>query len=122
MAGSLSDFKYLDDKGNPWLIRIDKSNALQEGTGFLTLVQADVNLSYLPRNLEPRYAIAVLPNKQLPRKIYCQSINSDIWKGVVTDVLLTDYGSNNATIFVIKRRIAERAKYTANLTDTYQTT
>lgn len=122
MAGSIADFKYFDDKGNPWLIRIDKSNALTEGTGFIPLTQADMSLHYLPRNLNPRYAIALLPSKPVPRKIYCQSTDSDIWKGVITEILLIDYGTNTLAPFEVKRRVAERAKYKANLIDTYQTT
>jgi len=120
MAGSLADFRYLDDRSNPWLIRIDKSNALITGTGFLPLVTIDKNLFYLPRNLEARYVTAQHPTKPITRRIYCKSITSDIWRGIIESILLIDYSSGILEQFTIKSRNEEKAKYTINLIDTYQ--
>jgi len=120
MAGSLADFRYLDDSTNPWLIRIDKSNALITGTGFTNLVTTDKSLFYLPRNLEARYVVAQHPTKPITRNIYCRSITSDIWRGVITSILLIDYVTGDLEQFTVKRRREEKAKYTVNLIDTFQ--
>lgn len=122
MAGSLADFKYLDDQGQAWLVRIDKSNALATGTGFVALTQADLALNYLPRNIELRYVNTRHPTRPINRVIYCQSTSSPIWLGTHKIIVLTDYQDNSQQTFNIGKRCAENQKYRANLPDTYQTT
>jgi len=122
MAGSLADFKYLDDQGRPWLVRIDKSNALATGTGFFALTQADLALDYLPRNIELRYVNCRHPTRPINRKIYCQSTSAAIWTGTTKTIVLTDYQDRTSQTFNVGKRVAENEKYRANLADTYQTT
>jgi hypothetical protein len=122
MAGSLADFKYLDDQGQAWLVRIDKSNALATGTGFVALTQADLTLHYLPRNIELRYVNCRHPTRPINRKIYCQSTSAPIWTGTTKTIVLTDYQDRTQQTFNVGKRVAENEKYRANLADTYQTT
>jgi hypothetical protein len=121
VAGSLADFKYFDDRGLPYLIRIDKSNALKSGTGFVPLIQADLSLDYLPRNLEPRYIQARHPTRPINRSIYCQSTNSPLWLGTQKTITLIDYQDNSLQIFEVVNRIVEKKLFRAKLLDTYQT-
>jgi hypothetical protein len=121
VAGSLADFKYFDDRGLPYLIRIDRSNALRSGTGFVPITQADLSLDYLPRNLEPRYVTARHPNRPINRSIYCQSLNSPLWLGTQTTITLIDYQDNSLQSFNIVKREFEKKSYTPKLIDTYQT-
>lgn len=120
MAGSQADFKYFDDRGLPYLIRIDKSNALKTGTGFVAIVQADLSLDYLPRNLDPRYVIARHPTRPINRSIYCQSTSSALWLGTQKTIMLTDYQDNSLQSFQIVKRVFEKKLYSARLFDTYQ--
>ena len=120
MAGSLADFKYLDNSGRTWLVRIDRSNALSAGTGFVPITQADMGLDYLPRNIELRYVEAKHPTRPIKRNIYCQSINAPIWIGTQSVISLPDYQNNSLTNFKIGNRIQEAFRYTAKLIDTYQ--
>lgn len=120
MAGSLADFKYLDNAGRAWLIRIDKSNALATGTGFVEITQADLALDYLPRNIEIRYAVCRHPTRPIKRNIYCQSKSSDIWTGAKETILLRDFQDGSLQTFKIVDRIQEKPAYTAKLMDTYQ--
>ncbi len=120
MAGSLADFKYFDDKGRPFLIRIDKSNALRTGTGFVVITAPDLNLDYLPRNLDPRYVVARHPTRPISRHIYCQSLTAPLWTGTQTTVQLIDYQDNSLQNFEIVNRRVERKLFTAKLIDTYQ--
>lgn len=121
MAGSLADFKYFDDAGNPWLVRIDKSNALATGTGFAALVQQDLGLWFLPRNLELRYVICQHPTRPIKRDIYCQSTSSPIWIGTAPTIVLTDYQDRSLQVFNVGQRVREKVKYFPRVTDTYQT-
>lgn len=121
MAGSLADFKYLDDRGLGYLVRIDKSNALRTGTGFVALTQADLALDYIPSNIELRYVVARHPSRPINRKIYCQSLTAPLWIGTQTTINLIDYQDNSLQEFKIVNREFERKKYTAKLIDTYQT-
>lgn len=121
MAGSLADFKYFDDRGLPYLVRIDRSNALKAGTGFVVLTQADLLLDYLPRNLEPRYIVARHPTRPIQRKIYCQSLTAPLWIGSQLTISLIDYQDNSLQEFSIKKREHERKLFTAKLIDSYQT-
>jgi hypothetical protein len=121
VAGSLADFKYFDDRGLPYLIRIDKSNALRSGTGFVALIQADLSLDYLPRNLEPRYIQARHPNRPINRSIYCQSVNSPLWLGTQKTITLIDYQDNSLQSFEVVNRVFEKKLFRAKLLDTYQT-
>ena len=120
MAGSLADFKYLDDEGNPWLVRIDKSNALTTGTGFVPLLQQDLGLKYLPRNLELRYVICKHPSRPISRDIYCQSLAAAIWTGIVPTIVLTDYQDRTLQTFNVGQRVREKIKYFPKLLDSYQ--
>jgi hypothetical protein len=120
MAGSLADFKYLDDNGNPWLVRIDKSNGLASGTGFVALTQADLTLNFLPRNLELRYVNCRHPTRPITRVIFCQSTSSPLWLGTTTTIQLTDYQDRSLQAFKVGKRVAENQKYRANLIDSYQ--
>lgn len=122
MAGSLADFKYLDDQGEAWLVRIDKSNALATGTGFVALTQADLVLHYLPRNIELRFVNCRHATRPLNRRIYCQSTSAAIWLGTTKTITLTDYQDNSQQTFNVGKRVGENQKYRANLADTYQTT
>lgn len=121
MAGSLSDFKYTDDKGNPWLVRIDKSNALVSGTGFTPITIEELGLHYLPRNLELRFVICRHPNRPINRDIYCQSLQSPLWLGTTTTVQLTDYQDRSLQTFNVGQRVREKIKYFPRLMDSYQT-
>lgn len=121
MAGSLSDFKYLDDRGLPYLVRIDRSNALRAGTGFTAITQSDLSLDYLPRNIELRYVVARHPTRPINRKIYCQSLTAPLWIGSQNTITLIDYQDNSLQSFAIVNREFERKSYTAKLVDTYQT-
>lgn len=121
MAGSLADFKYIDNAGKAWLVRIDKSNALTSGTGFVNLTNADMTLDYLPRNIELRYVSCKHPSRPIKRNIYCQSTNAPAWKGEIETLALTDYQDRTIQNFKIGDRYQERAIYTAKLQDTYQT-
>ena len=121
MAGSLADFKYFDDRGLPYLVRIDRSNALKAGTGFVVLTQADLLLDYLPRNLEPRYIVARHPTRPIQRKIYCQSLTAPLWTGSQLTISLIDYQDNSLQEFSVKKREHETKLFTAKLIDTYQT-
>lgn len=121
MAGSLADFKYFDDSGRPWLIRIDKSNGLATGTGFVSITQADLSLDYLPRNIEPRFVNCRHPTRPINRKVYCQSTNAAIWLGTTKTISLRDYQDASLQSFNVGKRVAENQKYRANLSDTYQT-
>jgi carboxypeptidase C (cathepsin A) len=120
MAGSLADFKYIDNSGKAWLVRIDKSNALTTGTGFTNLTSQDLALDYLPRNIELRYVNCKHPTRPINRRIYCQSINAAAWKGQIETLALTDYQDRTIQNFKIGDRKQERASYTAKLVDTYQ--
>lgn len=120
MGGSLADFKYLDDDGNPWLVRIDKSNALTTGTGFMPLVQQDLALKYLPRNLELRYVICKHASRAISRDIYCQSTSAPIWTGITPTAILTDYQDRTLQIFNVGQRVREKIKYYPRVTDSYQ--
>ncbi len=121
MAGSLADFKYFDDRGLPYLVRIDRSNALKAGTGFVVLTQADLLLDYLPRNLEPRYIVARHPTRPIQRKIYCQSLTAPLWTGSQLTISLIDYQDNSLQEFSVKKREHESRLFTAKLIDSYQT-
>ncbi|WP_055077263.1 hypothetical protein [Pseudanabaena sp. 'Roaring Creek'] len=120
MAGSLADFKYIADDGSAWLVRIDKSNALATGTGFVPLTQADLGLKYLPRNLELRYVNCRHPTRPINRTIYCQSTSAPIWLGTTKTISLRDYQDGSVQAFNVGKRVAEKEKYRVNLTDTYQ--
>jgi|GEM_PF-2884343 len=120
MAGSLADFKYLDNSGKSWLVRIDRSNALSTGTGFVPIVQADMALDYLPRNIKLRYIEAKHPTRPIKRIIYCQSIAAPIWIGSQSTINLPDYQSNTSQSFKIGNRVQETSIYRANLIDSYQ--
>lgn len=120
MAGSLADFKYIDDQGKAWLIRIDKSNALITGTGFIAIAQADLSLNYLPRNLEARYVNCRHPTRPINRTLYCRSTSSALWLGTVTTVSLIDYQDKSLQTFNVGKRVAENQKYRPNLIDSYQ--
>ena len=120
MAGSIADFKYFDDDGSPWLIRIDKSNALTTGTGFVALTQADLTLNYLPRNLEPRYVICQHPTRPIKREIYCQSKDAPIWKGTQTTISLRDFQDGSIQQFNVGKRVQQLERYSARLLDSYQ--
>ena len=120
MAGSQADFKYLDNSGKAWLVRIDKSNALATGTGFVEITQADLTLDYLPRNINLRFAIARHPTRPIKREIYCQSKDCAIWLGTQETINLRDFQDGSLQTFKIVDRIQEKPKYTAKLTDTYQ--
>lgn len=119
MAGSLIDCAYTSDDGRRWLIRIDKSNAL--AGGFTPILQADLSLDYLPRNLEPRYVTCKHPTRSVRRDIYIPSLTSGLWSGAITSITLTDYQDNSQQSFSVKSRNSQRAKYLPNLIDTYQT-
>jgi len=120
MAGSFADFKYLDDDGNAWLLRLDRSNCLSAGTGFVLITQADLVLDYLPRNIEPRVVIARHPTRSIKRPIVCASTSSPLWTGAQETINLIDYQDRTIQNFKITDRLRERAKYTAKLQDTYQ--
>ena len=120
MAGSLADFKYIDDQGKAWLIRIDKSNALITGTGFVVLTQADLSLDFLPRNIEPRFVNCRHPTRPINRTLYCQSTSAALWLGTVRTVQLTDYQNRSLQTFNVGKRVGEVEKYRANLIDSYQ--
>lgn len=120
MAGSLADFKYLDDNGNPWIVRIDKSNALANGTGFTPLIQQDLGLSFLPRNLELRYVVCTHPTRPIKRDIYCHSLSAPLWIGTITTIELTDYQDRSLQTFTISQRVREKVKYFARLIDSSQ--
>ncbi|WP_156815596.1 hypothetical protein [Pseudanabaena sp. PCC 6802] len=119
MAGSIADFAYTDDDGQQWLIRIDRSNALIEGTGFTLLSEDDKDLSFLPRNVKPRFVSFRHLTRPTKRRIYCANTDADIWRGNKTAIELVDYQDNSVQTFVAMSRTAEKAKYRANLTDTY---
>ncbi len=120
MAGSIADFKYFDDDGTPWLIRIDKSNALTTGTGFVALTQADLTLNYLPRNLEPRYVVCKHPTRPISRNIYCAHKDAAIWKGTQSTVSLTDFQDRTQQAFNVGKRIQQREIYSPKLIDSFQ--
>ena len=120
MAGSQADFKYIDNQNREWLLRIDRSNALSLGTGFTPIQLSDLPLHYLPRNIEPRYVIAKHPTKLIKREIYCQSINSDIWRSRQNTIPLEDYQDRTIQEFKIIKWISERKSYTVRVTDIYQ--
>lgn len=120
MAGSLADFKYTDNKGNSWLLRLDKSNCLTTGTGFTAITSSDLGLPYLPRNIEARYVIAHHPTRPIKRDIICQSVTAPLWTGSQSTIQLRDYQDGSMQTFTIGERKSERAKYTAKLIDTYQ--
>jgi hypothetical protein len=121
MAGSIADFKYTDDNGKSWLVRIDKSNALTTGTGFAALTQADMSLEYLPRNIEMRFVTCRHPTRPINRRIYCANTDAAIWKGTQKTIQLEDHQDRTMQAFNIGKRTAENRKYQPNLTDTYQT-
>lgn len=120
MAGSLADFKYIDDLGKAWIIRIDKSNALVTGTGFVMLTAADLALDFLPRNIEPRYVNCRHPKRPINRILFCQSLTSPLWLGTTRTVTLTDFQDKTQQVFNVGKRVAENQKYRANLVDSYQ--
>jgi hypothetical protein len=120
MAGSLADFKYTADDGRSWLIRIDKSNALATGTGFVPLTSGDASLDYLPRNLEPRFVNCRMANRPINRKIYCANTTAAIWTGTNKTIQLTDYQDRTVQTFNVGKRTAEKEKYRVNTSDTYQ--
>jgi hypothetical protein len=120
MAGSLADFKYIDNSGRAWLIRIDKSNALTTGTGFVPIKQADLTLDYLPRNIDLRYVICKHPTRPIKREIYCQSTSAPIWLGTQETINLIDYQDRSIQAFNVGNRIQEKPSYTAKLIDTFQ--
>ncbi|OYQ66647.1 hypothetical protein B9G53_03510 [Pseudanabaena sp. SR411] len=120
MAGSLSDFKYIDNSGRAWLIRLDRSNCLATGTGFVPLQQADLNLDYLPRNIELRYVVAKHPTRPIKREIYCATTTCPLWRGEQETITLVDYQDKTNQVFNVGNRIQERKKYTAKVLDTYQ--
>lgn len=120
MAGSVADFKYFDDNGNPWLIRIDKSNALTTGTGFVALTQADLTLNYLPRNLEPRFVTCKHPTRPIKRDIYCASKAAAIWIGTQSTLTLTDFQDRSQQTFTVGKRTQEKEKYSAKIIDSFQ--
>ena len=120
MAGSQADFKYIDNQDRAWLLRIDRSNALSLGTGFMPIQTSDLPLDYLPRNVEPRYVIAKHPTRPIKREIYCQSINSDIWRAGQLTIPLEDYQDRTMQQFKIIKWISERKSYNVRVTDTYQ--
>ena len=120
MAGSVADFKYLDNSGRAWLVRIDKSNALTTGTGFTEIIQSELSLDYLPRNIELRYAVARHPNRPIRRRIYCQSKTAPLWLGTQETISLRDYQDGSMQTFKIVDRIQEKPIYTAKLIDSYQ--
>lgn len=120
MAGSLADFKYFDNSGKAWLVRIDKSNALTTGTGFVALTNADLALDYLPRNLDLRYVVCKHPTRSIKRNIYCQSKDAAIWKGTQETISLPDYQDNSIQSFNVVDRFQEKQIYSAKLIDTYQ--
>lgn len=120
MAGSLRDFKYFDDRNLPYLVRIDNSNALRSGTGFVIMTQPDLLLDYLPRNMELRYVTARHPTRPINRTIYCQSLTAPLWIGTQTTISLIDYQDNSLQQFAIVDRTFEKKLYKARLNDTYQ--
>lgn len=120
MAGSIADFKYIDNSGLAWLIRIDKSNALSPGTGFVALEQSDLILKYLPRNIDLRYVNARHPTRPITRRIYCQSITAPIWTGSQETIELIDFQDRSIQTFKIGDRIQEKPIYSAKLIDTFQ--
>jgi hypothetical protein len=115
MAGSVADFKYFDDQGKPWLIRIDKSNALVTGTGFTLLTQAELALDFLPRNIEPRFVNCRHPTRPINRTLYCQSTSSALWLGAVRTVQLTDFQDKSLQTFNVGKRVAEEEKGVAHI-------
>ena len=121
MAGSIADFKYTDDDGNPWLVRIDKSNALATGTGFTALTQAGLNLHYLPRNIDMRFVNCRHPSRPINRTIYCANTDAAIWKGTQKTIQLEDYQDRTMQAFNVGKRTGEVKKYQPQLTDSYQT-
>lgn len=120
MAGSTADFKYQDNSGKDWLVRIDKSNALANGTGFVEIELEDLALDYLPRNINLRYAVAKHPSRPVRRNIYCQSKEAALWTGEVETISLRDFQDGSLQTFKIVDRIQEKPSYTAKLIDTYQ--
>ena len=122
MAGSISDFVYLDDRNQPWIVRIDRSNALINGTGFVPLSLTDLGLNFLPRNIDLRYVICRHPTRPITRKIYCKSISSPIWIGSIFQISLRDFSDGSMQDFTIGSSRGERKSYSAQLTDTYQNT
>ena len=121
MAGSLSDFKYVDNSGRTWLVRIDKSNALATGTGFVPITNADLTLDYLPRNIEMRYVTVHHPSRPIKRDIYIANKVCPIWLGNQNTIQLIDYQDRTFQSFRIGNRIQEKFKYRPHVTDTYQT-
>jgi hypothetical protein len=119
MAGSIADFVYIDDNGTRWLVRIDRSNALIEGTGFEVLRDEDKGLPFLPRNVKPRYVTFRHPTRPIKRRIYCANTGTDIWRGIKTAIELTDYQDNSVQTFLALSRTAEKASYRVSVVDTY---
>lgn len=66
MAGSIRNFRYVDDGGNNWSIRADESN-IEDVNGAAASAAPVAN--GLPRNIKPRYGLWSDASGNITRKV-----------------------------------------------------
>lgn len=76
MAGSLKFFKYTVQGGGEFGIKMDESNG--EAIGNTDVVDADLPLAYLPKNIIPRYVLYRSVDGLTTRRITVTGNNVDI--------------------------------------------
>lgn len=91
MAGHQGLFVYISDNGERYLLRCDKSNALQSGTGLVLAQDTDMTLPYAPRGIKYRCVTWITEDKRYVRKIYCGTPDAPMFSGQIREITMTDF-------------------------------
>lgn len=81
MAGSIKAFRYEDDLGQEWALRLDESNT-EAVNGSTNDLSTGVGANALPRNVKPREVFYT--NAARTRTIRCVCLTPTIYTGVVS--------------------------------------
>jgi hypothetical protein len=118
MAGSRHNFVYQMDDGSRWMVVLDRSNALINGSGFSLPSEADLSLYPIPKGTRLRSVRFKSATTAAERRIICQSTDSPIWKGEIRTIQLMDFFTGALIDFVAISRTAEKQQFRAVLLDT----
>ena len=99
----MGTFRYIDDRGNFFRIRLDASNATAVGA-----TPAAGTEPSMPKNLKPRYLLARLPSGRT-RRIVAPDSALAIWANEGQTVTLPDFANSMApATATVMGRVGER--------------